>query len=370
MSVSLRGNVEDFGIAEVFQLIGQQRKTGVLAFASGRQQVELVFDRGSVVSAAPAGSRPHEALGEMLVRCGHLTRERVAELHRECAASAESLPRRAVSRRWIAAEAMESIEDLLTRETIFQVLRWQSGSFDFQTREVEHGRPLETLLGAEQILMDGLRMVDEWQSFADLVPSEEGVLRQVASPEQLRQAFGAGEGREAGAAERVFRLVNGRISVRRVIDLSMLGTFEATRLLAELRRAGLVEPVKAPARARTRVSRTRSGRGLQVALGAVLPLLALLALAAWANRPMPVPTAAPGLEIEHDALEALRSAHRVRRLRNALDAFRLMEGRWPESLDEIQARGPWGGAPLATVPGRPYYYAQRDGQALLLAPER
>ena len=30
MGVALRGNLEDFGIADVFQLIGQQRKTGVL----------------------------------------------------------------------------------------------------------------------------------------------------------------------------------------------------------------------------------------------------------------------------------------------------------------------------------------------------
>ena len=30
MAVALRGNLSDFGIGEVFQLIGQQRKTGVL----------------------------------------------------------------------------------------------------------------------------------------------------------------------------------------------------------------------------------------------------------------------------------------------------------------------------------------------------
>ena len=30
MAVALRGNLQDFGIAEVFQLIGQQRKTGTL----------------------------------------------------------------------------------------------------------------------------------------------------------------------------------------------------------------------------------------------------------------------------------------------------------------------------------------------------
>jgi hypothetical protein len=30
VSVGLSGNLQDFGLADVFQLIGQQRKTGVL----------------------------------------------------------------------------------------------------------------------------------------------------------------------------------------------------------------------------------------------------------------------------------------------------------------------------------------------------
>ena len=33
------------------------------------------------------------------------------------------------------------------------------------------------------------------------------------------------------------------MNVRRIIDISLLGTFDATRALAELRRAGLIEPL-------------------------------------------------------------------------------------------------------------------------------
>ena len=50
MSVALRGNLEDFGIADVFQLVGQQRKTGILEFTgTDGRQVQLRFDRGAVV---------------------------------------------------------------------------------------------------------------------------------------------------------------------------------------------------------------------------------------------------------------------------------------------------------------------------------
>jgi hypothetical protein len=126
-----------------------------------------------VVSAAPVGTRPHAALGEMLVRCGQLTRERADQLYRECDAGAQLLPRLAVARDWISQSELEQIEDLLTRETFFTVLRWTAGTFRFVARDVEHPRRFGELLGAEQILMDGLRMMDEWQSIAELVPSED-----------------------------------------------------------------------------------------------------------------------------------------------------------------------------------------------------
>ena len=75
MAASLRGDLKDFGIADVFQLIGQQRKTGVLEFNGDSQPIQILFDKGAVVSAAPIGSWPEAAFGEMLMRCGLLSRD-------------------------------------------------------------------------------------------------------------------------------------------------------------------------------------------------------------------------------------------------------------------------------------------------------
>jgi hypothetical protein len=369
VSVALRGNVSDFGIAEVFQLIGQQRKTGILELSNRGERVELVFDSGAVVSAAPVGSRSHEALGEMLVRCGLLPRARVDELHRECSASAQTLPRLAVES-GLERRELDAIEDLLTRETIFRILRWQSGSFDFRAQPVEHARSVQHLLGAEQILMDGLRMVDEWQSFADLVPSEDVVFRRCG--EHQAPPAGLGPAQEDEAIRRVQRLVDGRMTVRRIIDISLLGTFDATRALAELRRAGLIEPLgaadaqrlkrRAPAPAPRQRARPRGVIPALVSLG----LLVAVAAAAQQRLAPPVLSGAP---IEGDAFAALRQAYETRRLRHALDAFRFAEGRWPRDLGELEASGILP-PPLATGAARPYYYSQRDGKALLLAPER
>lgn len=374
MSVALRGNLEDFGIADVFQLVGQQRKTGILEFTgSDGRKVQLRFDRGAVVSAAPAESRAHGSLGDMFVRCGFLTRDQVDALHAECEPSGQSLPRLAVARGWIDEEQLEIIEDLLTRETIFEVLRWSGGSFDFRAQQVFHRRAFETLLGAEQILMDGLRMVDEWQSFADLVPSEDTVFQRVGRFETYRDQVSGETARNLENAERVFTLIDGRLKVRRVIDLSLLGTFDATRALAALYDAGVIAPLdtgslqKLRRRARPKVLPRADARGWFATL-VPLALLALVAFATyWRNA---APPQAGVFAIQPSALNLVRDNYATLRVRHALEAYRMSGGDWPERLAQLSEHGILTADELASDQGHPYYYVERAEGAVLLAPER
>jgi len=372
MGASLRGDLEDFGIADVFQLIGQQRKTGVLEFNGNGQQIQIFFDQGAVVCAAPAGSWPGAALGEMLMRCGLLSRDRVDELRRECGASARTLSGVVTARGWLGSDELRKIEELLTRETIFSVLRWTAGSFDFTAKEIEHDRSGALLLGAEQILMDGLRMVDEWQSFAELVPSEETVFRRLRSFEQYSERCSGETPGQLANAERVFELVDGRLPVRRIIDLSMLGTFDSVRALAQLHRFTITEAVKieipAPSRQVDPDELRRPRRfGLLAAIVSVGLLVAVTASIELGSGSGDAPDA---FAIRRpNSLEFARSAQQKHRIRHALEVYWFSHGRWPTSLAELANDGFVSHRELASEGGRPYYFASREDGAWFLAPD-
>jgi hypothetical protein len=368
VSVSLRGNLEDFGIADVFQLIGQQRKTGILEFQGKDERIQCLFDRGAVVSAAPVGLWSHAALGEMLLRCGLLTRDRVEDLRRECDASAQALPGVVIGRGWLEVDELRKIEDLLTGETIFTVLRWQAGSFDFMPQDVEHDRDYDSLLGAEQILMDGLRMVDEWQSFADFVPSEDTVFQRTASFQQYIERAGSDGERQREMVERVHSLVDGRLAARRIIDLSLLGTFDAVRSLASLHRVRVIEQVDPAGLENLEPNEAElAPRSAKVGgAAAVIIPLALLLLVTWLGKREGNPEPAAEFRIDHPTrLEIVRSTFEKRRVRHALETYYFAEGHWPADLDALQSSGT-----LASAIGGPYYYASREEGAWLLGPDR
>jgi Domain of unknown function (DUF4388) len=373
-SVALHGNLRDFGIGEVFQLIGQQQKTGTLEVSDEEVRLRVAFDGGAVVYGERVGAYEQAALGDMLVRTGLVTPQRLVSLERQIAergAQLESLLRQGGE---LATKQLDEILSLVTRETLFELLRWTRGSFHFTAGPVPHDRDASHCIPAEQLLMDGLRMVDEWRSFDEAAVDPDAVFRPAGRFEEFRRTEPGESPDRLAVAERLFLLIDGRQPVRRVVDLSRLGTFEGARWLTRFRRAGLVDRVdpQLVAKKRRRPALELShGPSLSSLVAAVLPWLLLAAVVVTGSqRSAPRPAGAERLA-QQAFLHAAESSFETLRLRNLSDAYRYARGEWPGGMTDLRrffhdARRT---QPLAPLDPREYYFAQRGDTFLVLAPE-
>ena len=375
MTVALHGNLRDFGIGEVFQLIGQQQKTGLLEVEGEDQRLRIAFDGGAVVTGERVGAYDRAGLGEMLVRTGLITPQRLVEIEQQIAGGGAQLEALLRETGELPADQIDEIDTLVTRETLFELLRWTRGSFRFSAGPVVHGRAAAQCIPAEQLLMDGLRMVDEWRSFDEAAVDPEAVYEAIGPFEEFRRAQRSESPDKLAVAERLFLLIDGRQPVRRVVDLSRLGSFEGARWLTRFRRAGLIErvaPAEVAKKQRRRVTEGLTlGRGV---LGALLALLPWLLLGSVVLRIAQLPGVAPS-GAETLAQRALRqeaeTSFETLRLRNLADAYRYARGSWPTGptdlrrfFHEVRRQ-----QPLAPLDPREYYFAQRGDSFLVLAPE-
>jgi hypothetical protein len=78
--MALRGTLKDFALPDIFQLIGMQRKTGLLTLKSERETVTVVFENGMVVMADSTIRRLDDLLGSVLVRQGKLRKQDLDEV--------------------------------------------------------------------------------------------------------------------------------------------------------------------------------------------------------------------------------------------------------------------------------------------------
>ena len=77
--MALQGTLKDFGIADIFQLIGQQTKTGVLHLKSRDEEVHIAFSNGAIVRADSASRRQRDLLGAMLLNGGFISQGQLDE---------------------------------------------------------------------------------------------------------------------------------------------------------------------------------------------------------------------------------------------------------------------------------------------------
>ena len=75
--MALEGTIKDFGLPDIFQLIGLQRKTGLLTLTNEKENVTVTFENGMVVMADSSSKRLEDRLGSVLVKQGKLSRERL-----------------------------------------------------------------------------------------------------------------------------------------------------------------------------------------------------------------------------------------------------------------------------------------------------
>jgi hypothetical protein len=363
MSVALHGNLRDFGIGEVFQLIGQQQKTGVLDVTGDGERVRIAFDRGAVVWGEPAGPYEHAALADSLVRSGLVSPERLLKLERSVQDGEGDLLT-LVSRSELGEAQLHEAVALLTQNTMFTLLRWTQGSFHFTAQPVAGEGDAGRAIPAEQILMDGLRMVDEWRTFDADARDFDTVWRRSEAFDLFRERAQGDSPTRLSRAERVFSHVDGRAPARRVIDLARLGEFEGAYWLSRLRRAGVIEPLaRASAGPSRRARLALAGAplaSLRVAAPFALAALAVLGLVVQRGREREAGASTARLE------RAAHASFERALARNAVEAYRFRYGRWPADVAQAvrELRGP-----LAPPEPGAYYFAQRGDDFVVLLPE-
>ena len=351
--MSLQGVLTDFGVADIFQLIAQQRKTGILSVERRDRSLEIHFLEGGVLRALPAESRPDAALAALLIRTGVLSDAALAEAWREQAETRDALPCVLVSLKLVDRGAIGTARRLLTDETIFELFLWDEGRFSFRPCQVE-GTDTDTPVGAEMVLLDALRMRDEWAQIQAEFRDFNVVVVAAVDIEEFRTRRAAVEGSTGlrpHELERIFTLVDGRLSARRVIDLSRMGTFQGGRALVGLLREGLITLAR-----RSGVdglSRSVQAARERPAIGyAVLGVCAVLATLLLR---LPSPRGMMDYPIPEDAVEQVRAAATTERLRAVLEAYRWAHGGYPESLEG----GPGlDGTVLAPLPVDQYSYSR------------
>ena len=371
--MALEGTIRDFGLPDIFQLIGLQRKTGILTLKNEKDQVTVAFENGMVVAADSSTKRLEDRLGNVLVKQGKLTKERLDDALLTQKATLQRLGHVLTTQNAITVKDLKEAITVQISQLVFKVFRWRDGEYHFApTDTVDYDRENFAPMSADFILMEGIRMVDEWPIIEKKIPSMDIVFRTAVDPSTIEVAVaeaepGDAKHKAASASnkirlsrdeERVFRKVDGTRTVQGIVDSSGLGEFDTCRILFDLLNRNLISTVGRGAKV-TETSRREavvsSTPGYLLAAAAVL--LALVGVSARAGAPFAVIGLSPYPQSFDDRmLENVRYT-RLERLDRGVLAYHLSQGTPPNTLEEVASRGLVDRSYLKDPWSRPYHYA-------------
>lgn len=391
--MALKGTIKDFGVADIFQLISQQLKTGVLVLRNQMEEVKVTFLDGTLVGASHSVRSSEQLLGSLLVRAEVVTQKQLDEVLQEQQRTLQKVGDVLIDQRMATPADIKEFTRLQMTETVYGLFEWTDGTYEFETEEVDP-RTLEVEpMRAETVVMNGIRMTDEWPSIREKIPSYSWLVepmralpaRSNASSDEfdlssLSEFDGGGDERSSvGDYERrVFELIAPGRTVQKIIDLSRLGEFEACAALSELMSEGFIRVVKPPEvvsdAARARLGwRERARRTISV-LGRVVVSVGIVVVAALLLSQVSPMLGQGGLQpgaryVPAPVDERIAEAQ-LRVLRRAVEVYRYQTGAYPQQLEDLVDARLIRPTDVRFPFHEPYFYAPRGASFVLLRPFR
>ena len=298
--MALRGNLKDFSLPDVFQLVTFSKKTGVLRIAREDGAEGSVWFRDGDVFFAQSNWH-HAPIGERLVTAQKITPSalsRALEIRNTEGSDARRLGRVLVDEGYITEQILEAFVQEQIQDTIFDLMRWDEGEFDFELLPEVVDEDIGLSVSIENVIMEGSRRLEEWARIKKKIPSMEVVFKMATAP---------GEGTFEISLKPIewnlLLLIDGTRSVAQLAYETNRTDFEVARIVYGLFSAGLLEFATDEEVARLRAERAER-EAENERIRAEIAAREAEAAAARAAEPEPEPAPEPEPQVEEPVAAA------------------------------------------------------------------
>jgi hypothetical protein len=400
--MALEGTLSDFSLPDIFQLISLQRKSGVLTLKGKDDIVTVFFKEGNILASDSQQERIEHRLGYYLVRAKLLSDEQLKKALDIQKETLQRLGNILLSYNFITKQELQKTLQLVITQKIYKLFRWRDGEYHFDPdAPVEFKDDYFTPIPAQGILMEAVRMIDEWPLLERKVPNLNIIYRKTGKSLEKDKA----EGKSLTAddlfgdnddfsdlfsatknmktedqnleeeEERVFRFIDGKRTIKDIVFDAQMTDFDACHALVSILDKGLIEPLeqfRIDHKAQWVSSRTKVD--VKFPLGKVfLPVMIAamfvsIVMMNFISLNILVPYRQNKNQICNSYNESL-SFNKIKRIASAVEIFYYSTHRYPLNLKDLVDEGllqektlldPWGNPYSFKISENAYMLTGRD----------
>ena len=233
--MALRGNLRDFTLTQLLNLVILAKKTGALALLEGNSQATVYFREGMLVHLSLDGQARN--LCNLLKRVGKINEAESRLLPQEARSEKEwglLLINTGLINR---ADIIEAVR-CHTLERVYRLFTWAEGNFLFEPNVLPPDDKITVPLHLENVILEGSRRVGERKRLEKELPDLGMALRFTTQPEVRLKRI------ELSPDEwRVVSSIDSSRSIQEIAQAHSLTDFQIRKIVYGLLSAGLVELV-------------------------------------------------------------------------------------------------------------------------------
>jgi outer membrane protein assembly factor BamB/Tfp pilus assembly protein PilF len=243
--MGFKGSVESFNLADVFQNLQNQQKTGTLKVVQpGGEEKHVHFHEGQVRFLARGPKKPI-ILPEVFLARGLVLKMQLDAALEQQKQNKEPIGACLLALGHLTPEQLQAAVKHQIEEEIFDLFSWDKANFEFNEGAPGEGMFTDQLtvkpptLPISHLIMEAARRVDEWERLKTAIPSFKEIF---IMDLQVRKSIEKGEMEIEATERRVANLIDGARDVDDLLEDSYLFKFEVLTALGGFIQSSLVRP--------------------------------------------------------------------------------------------------------------------------------
>jgi len=221
--MALKGQLHDFNLAEILQLIASQQKSGFLVL-EGQREMVFIFDKGVLISTRDRRSEAPDPLETFLRNYGFFTENQWAHVGYIRENSSLDLAEILVSEELLTRDALDGVLQAVAREMAHRGMKMRRGRYHFTaTKDTPPGVRWRITMDVQGLLMEAARRVDEEAELTRSLPSQAVTFLQGDTPPPPNALSPIGR--------RIIKLALGGRQLGRIVRLARTDSFTTRELL-------------------------------------------------------------------------------------------------------------------------------------------
>jgi len=249
--MAFKGTLKEFKVPDILQLISLQKKTGILTFTSTEGFITLIFQNGMIVGVDSFPKKLEMRVGSVLVKQDYISEEMLQRALDIQKRTNQKIGEILVAMGLVGKETI--FDSLRTQavEIVLSLFKWKRGEYNFKIMEyLEEGMRIIDPIPTDNIIMEGVQMLDEWPQIKELIPDETTVLEPIpVSPGNIEIVAEYEDVPEEEVADKIYltetetnllKYVNGQNTVRDLVELGIFTEYKVYKGLYNLVRKSII----------------------------------------------------------------------------------------------------------------------------------